>query len=242
MGARNGKKETFLQNQHDDFIPIEGYETMPLVSLELAVEPLMSLLPKIQTYVNLVKQKCENPADGLTRDQSASIMLCTMRWQPFDQCLSVILNTTLKSTDRQKLKPWFLYLKLLLTALCRLPSVHRTVYHGIKSDVREKYPKGQKIIWWDFSLCTNSIDILQSDKYLGKNDPRTIITIECHSSKDIHKHLFHSSTDMVLLLPGTQFKVIECRKQKSNLRSIQLKEVQTPLMLLQSVSELSRVS
>jgi hypothetical protein len=247
MGACSGKRETILQNLHtDQFIPIDGYEKVPLVSLELAVEPIMSLIPSIQTYVHLVKQKCENPADGLTQDQSASIMLCAIRWQPFDQCLSVVLNELLRSADRQKLKPWFLYLKLLFTALSRLPSVHRTVYRGIKLNVSEQYPKDETIVWRDFSLCTTSLDLLQSEQYLGRKDHRTIITIECKSSKDITKHLFYPSTDMILLLPaGTQFKVIHCLKQKNKLNWIHLKEVQSPFSVLQSVSvvsELSRVS
>jgi hypothetical protein len=245
MSTRNGKNESFHIDYHDYSIPIEGYEKMSLVSLELSVEPLICLLPSIKTYVHLVKQKCENPADGLTCDQSASIMLCTIRWQPLDQCLSFVLNTTLRSKDRQKLKPWFLYLKLLLTSLCRLPSIHRIVYRGIQLDVSQQYPKNKTIIWWDFSLCTTALDKLHSEKFLDKKHIRTIFTIECNSSKDISKHSFYSSTDIILLLPATQFQVIQCVKQKHNLYSIQLKEVQSPFILLQSVSivsELSRVS
>ncbi|CAF5057832.1 unnamed protein product, partial [Rotaria magnacalcarata] len=91
MGAHHsGKTQSLAQSlhvdYHENFLTLEGYEKMPIVSLEVAVEPLMSLLPSIQTYVRLSKQKCENPADGLTQDESASIMLCTMRWQPLDQC------------------------------------------------------------------------------------------------------------------------------------------------------------
>ena len=32
-------------------MPIRGYNEMPLVSLEQAVEPLVSILPEIQDYV-----------------------------------------------------------------------------------------------------------------------------------------------------------------------------------------------
>ena len=235
MGAPFSKNESLLENpHHDQLIPINGYENFPLVSLELAVEPLISILPSIQTYVYIVKQKCLKPADGLTSDQSASIMLCSMRWEPHDQCLSVVLNSILQSTDRQQLKPWFLYLKLLLTALSRLPSIHRIAYRGNKSDVSPNYPKDKTIIWWEFSLCTTSIDLLRSEKNL-----QTIFTIECNSSKDISKHLFNPTMNMILFLPATQFQVIECVKQKSNLHWIQLKEIQSPFILLQSVSNIS---
>jgi hypothetical protein len=245
MGICHGQTTNLQVDYHDHFLSIKGYENMPLVSLELAVEPLMTLLPSIQTYVHLAKQKCRNPADGLTCDQSAAIMLCTMRWQPVDQCLSYVLNTILRSTDREKLKRWFLYLKLLLTGLRHLPSIHRTVYRGIQLDLSEQYPKDKTIIWWDFSLCTSSLDKLHSKKYLNKNKVRTIFTIECHSSKDISKHSFYPSTDMILLLAATQFRVIQCVKQETNLYWIRLKEIESPLNHLQAVStvpQLPRVS
>lgn len=242
MGTRNGKNSSLYIEYHAHHLPIEGYENMPLVPLEFAVEPLMTLLPSIQTYVQIGKGKCSNPADGLTCDQSASIMLCTMRWQPLDQCLSFVLNTILRSTDRQKLKPWFLYLKLLLTSLSRLPSIHRIIYRGIQLNVSKQYLKNRTIIWWDFSLCTKSIDQLHSNKYLNKKNVRTIFTIECNSSKDISKHSFDSSTELIVLLPATQVKVIQCFQQKSNLFWIQLKEVKSPFTLLKSVSIDSEVS
>jgi hypothetical protein len=242
MGTPNGKDSSLHIDYHNHLLPIEGYENIPLIPLEFAVEPLMTLLPSIQTYVSIAKEKCSNPADGLTCDQSASIMLCTMRWQPLDQCLSFVLNTILRSTDRQKLKPWFSYLKILLISLNRLPSIHRFIYRGIQYDVSEQYSKDQTIIWWDFSLCTKSIDQLYSNKYFNKKNVRTIFTIECSSSKDISKHSFDSSTNLIVLLPATQLKVIQCVRQKSNLYWIQLKEVESPFTLLKSVSIDSEVS
>ncbi|CAF1020238.1 unnamed protein product [Adineta steineri] len=243
MGICNEKPKQNTQNLHSDcLIPFEDYEKIPNVSLELAIEPLISILPSIQTYVHLVKQKCINPADGLTQDQSASIMLCTIKWQPFDQCLSVVLNTILRSNDREKLKPWYLYLKLLLGALNCLPSTDRIIYRGIKLDIREQYSKNKTITWLDFALCTTSLDLLQSDKYLGKKDQRTIFTIECNSSKDITKHSYYSTTDMFMLLPATQFQIVQCVKQKNKLSWIQLKEIQSPYARLQSKPVSSELS
>src|SRR5689334_16429414 len=80
------------------FIPIGGYEETPLVPLETAVEPLASFLPSIQNYAYVAKQRCKNPPpDDLTIDESASIMLYSMSWEPFDKCLYVALNATLRS-------------------------------------------------------------------------------------------------------------------------------------------------
>ncbi|CAF2150916.1 unnamed protein product [Rotaria magnacalcarata] len=100
--------------------PIGGYEEMPLVSLEKAVEPLVSILPAVQSHAYVAKQMCDSPADGLTTDESASIMLYTMGWEPLNKCLYVVLNDTLRSSERQqKLKPWYLFLRLFLSALFR---------------------------------------------------------------------------------------------------------------------------
>lgn len=114
-------------------MPIQRYEKMPLVSLEEAVLPLISILPRIENYVFIAKHRCESESvDGLTQDQSASIMLYTMEWEPQEQCLYFVLNATLRSEDRGKLKPWFSYLKLIFTSLSRLPSSSRFVYRGVK--------------------------------------------------------------------------------------------------------------
>ena len=45
--------------------PIEGYEKSPLVTLEEAVEPLVSIVPKVKRNVFIVKQNCQEPADDL---------------------------------------------------------------------------------------------------------------------------------------------------------------------------------
>ncbi|CAF3785742.1 unnamed protein product [Rotaria sp. Silwood1] len=110
--------------------PIEGYENMPLVTIEEAVKPLVSIVPKVERNVHIVKLNCKNPADGLTTDESASIMLYTYESMPHEHSLYVILNETLRSEERQKLIPWFRYLRLVLTALTRLPSDRLFVSRG----------------------------------------------------------------------------------------------------------------
>ncbi|CAF1612393.1 unnamed protein product, partial [Rotaria magnacalcarata] len=57
--------------------PIDGYEKAPLVSLEEAVKPLVNIVPKIERNVYVVQENCQNQEDGLTTDESASIMLYT---------------------------------------------------------------------------------------------------------------------------------------------------------------------
>ena len=238
MGTNHSKEEATTKllssNSQNGLSSIDVYQCLPLVSLEVAVKPLVACLPLIETFVRIVKTKCLNPEDDLTCDQSAAIMLCTLRWQPHDQCLSVVLNEAVRSPDRETLKPWFLYLKLLFTGLARLPSMQRRIYRGIRMDVREHYPKGKSIAWPQFTLCTSSLDTLRSEQCLGRKGPRTIITIDSHSSKDISRHSFFPCTDLILLMADTRLRVTQCLKQRHHLYWIQLEEIHSPWMHLQA--------
>ncbi|CAF3237751.1 unnamed protein product [Rotaria sp. Silwood2] len=227
------------QEPHEMLIPISGYENVPLVPLESAVEPLIRLLPAIQSYAYAAKKRCKRPPpDGLTVDESASIMLYSMSWKPSDKCLYHALNATLRLEEREKLEPWFLYLKLFLTALSQLPSQRGTVFRGVKLDLHNKYPKGETITWWGFSSCTALIEVLQSELFLGKTGTRTMFTIECDSGKDIRKHSFYPKEDEILLLAATQFKVIGCLDNGNNYYTIHLKEMKSQFPLLLPVTPL----
>jgi hypothetical protein len=218
-------------------MPIRGYESMPLVSLEEAVAPLVSILPEVQDYVYVAKQRCEPvPADGLTVDESASIMLYSMEWEPHEECLYFVLNGTLRAEDRRKLQPWFSYLKLVLTALERLPSTRHFVYRGVNMYLSEKYTKGTTFVWWGFSSCTTTIEVLENEQFLGKTGQRTLFTIDCESGKDISRHSYFQSEKEILLLAARQFTVEACLRPAPGLHMIQLKETKPPIILLQPVT------
>ncbi|CAM4987773.1 unnamed protein product, partial [Rotaria socialis] len=212
---------------------ILGCAQMPLVSLEEAVKPLISIVPDVRRRVYVAKENCDNPADGLTQDESASIMLYTMEWEPADECLYHVLNEVLRSEDRRRhLRPWHLFLRLFLNALFRLPLLSTTVYRGVRLDLSMQYREGETIVWWGFSYCTTSVNVLQSEQFLGKTGHRTMFAIKCHSGRDIHRHSSYEAENAVLLMAGTQFKVISCLTQ-GDLHIIQLEETIPPLPLVQ---------
>jgi hypothetical protein len=117
--------------------PIQGYELQPLVSLEVAVRPLESIISNIQGFVWTATGNCENPKDGLEPNESASIYLYTM------ECMYRQLNVALRSEDRKQLVAYFPYLKLFLTALWKLDNVNSVVWRGIKKLV-SAIPMGLK--------------------------------------------------------------------------------------------------
>jgi hypothetical protein len=208
---------------------------MPLVSLEEAIKPLISILPDIRRKVHTAKLRSKNPADGLTPDESAAIVLYTMEWEPQDQCLYFALNARLRAADRNMLKPWFLYLKLILTGLSRLPSVQRTVYRGVKLDLTSKHYQGQQFFWWGFSSCTTSVNILKSDQYLGSSGIRTFFIIDCANGKDIQRHSYYEKEEEILLLPATYFEVKSLFEMAPDLHVVQLKEIVPEFRYLEPV-------
>ncbi len=222
---------------HTMLMPIDGYENILLVSLEEAVEPLVPIVRDVRRRARIEKQRCKNPSDNLSSDESASIALYTTEWEPSNDSLYFILNSTLCSKDRTKLKPWFLYLKLLLTALSHLPPIGgHTVYRGIKLNMTHIYPQDKTFVWWGLSSCTTSIKVLEEQQFFGKTGTRTLFVIECHSGRDIHRHSSIENENEVLLLPAIQFKVVSCLDQDHDLHVIQLKEVEPLSPLLEPVS------
>ncbi|CAF3428700.1 unnamed protein product [Rotaria socialis] len=215
-------------------MPIEGYEKKPIVTLEEAVEPIVEYVPDVKRKVYVAKMKCAELSPGkLSIDEAASITLYSMEWQPQDECLYHVLNKTLRNGNRQKLTPWFLFLKLILTALAHLPSMARTVYRGVKKDMRDEYPEGKTLVWWGFSSCTSKLNVLKNEQFLGETGPRTFFTIECDSGKDIRKYSCYQAEDEILLPAARQFKVVSCLSQGKNFYMIQLKEIQPPFPLIE---------
>ncbi|CAF3201227.1 unnamed protein product [Rotaria socialis] len=215
--------------------PIEGYEKTPLVTLEEAVKPLVKIVPKVERNVFIVKQNCQEPEDGLTTDESAAIMLYTYESMPHEDSLYVKLNDSLRSEQRKNLIPWFLYLRLILTALARLPSECSAILRGVKEDLSAEYSKGKTFIWWGFSSCTSSIEVLENEQFFGKTGNRTLFQIHSTTAKDIKKHSFVPSEDEVLLLPARQFQVTSCLDSGNGLHIVQLKEIKPQYDLLEPV-------
>lgn len=213
------------KNILEELTSLNGYEHFPIVSLEDAVQPLVVLIPDLLEKVDLVKRRCTNPADGLTIDESASIMLYSMPWIPAENSFYKHLNATLRSRQRDKLERWFAYLKLFFTALDRLPSIHWIVHRGVKDDVYRDYTIDQTVVWWGFSSCTTKLKVLESNIFFGRRETRSLFTIECKNGKDIRKHSMIPFEDEVLIPAATQFKVISNLDQNHGLHIIQLEEI-----------------
>jgi hypothetical protein len=218
--------------------PILGYAHEPLLSLEEACEPILTIVSQLPVHIWIAKENAKSLADGLTQDESAAIHLYTMEWDvnlhEKHQSLYSHLNRTLKENDRIKLLPWFRYLKLFITALAKLPAIPRqTIWRGVHLDLTKDYPKDTKATWWGFSSCTTSLDVLESDLYLGHTGTRTLFSIETFNGRSIQAHSHFKTEDEILLLPGTHFEVISQLKSSSDLNIIHLRQIVPPHELLE---------
>jgi hypothetical protein len=210
--------------------PIKGYENRPLVSLIEAIKPISKLFHEVNDYIYIALHNCRSPTDGLDQQESASIYLYTIQFHG-GPSLYLLLNQSLRAGNRDELTPWFLFLKLFLTALHKLPSQSQTLWRGVKNvDLSSVYKTGMKIAWWGVSSCTTHIQALESNAFLGKHGLRTIFSIECINGKSIVNHSYFKDKEKeVILMPGSYFEVIGQLNPAPNLHIIQLKEILPPI-------------
>ncbi|CAF0742866.1 unnamed protein product [Adineta steineri] len=232
----------YLLNIGDDpskvLEPIWGYAHLPLVPLEEACKSLHNIISRLEPHIWVALENSKNPSDNLTQDESAAIYLYTMEWDSSDVkpigSLYRHLNHALKQTDRSNLKPWFKYLKLLLTALAKIPiSHHSVIWRGVHRDYSAVYIPGTRVTWWPFSSCTTSLNVLESDLYLGNVGKRTLFSIEPLNGRTIRAHSRFKTEDEIILLPGTYLEVVSCLNPAPDLHIIHLRQSQPPFDLLE---------
>ncbi|CAF1488770.1 unnamed protein product [Adineta ricciae] len=205
---------------------IEDYESTPVVSLHQAILPLTSVVPEVERMVQIIKTNCGEPRDGLSRDESNSIRLYTLEWQPLQSSVQHLLNKTLRSGDRQQLRPWHLFLRLLLTALLHLPSTPLIVFRSANMDLSSKYAVGKTITWCGFSSCVKRTNQLEKHLHLNWAGRKTLFLIKCYSGKDIHQHSMHDNDNEVLLPPARQFNVVSSKGRGKGLCVIELNAIE----------------
>ena len=137
--------------------------------------------------------------DGLTRDEAGAINIYSQESPVYKK-----LNKMLMAGDRDPLKQWFSFLKLLLTALHKLPSCPGTYFRGVSADIAVDYPKGKHCVWWAFSSSTASIEALGS--FMASGKPRVLFSLEVQRVVDINKFSSFPKEDERLLIQASRSK------------------------------------
>ena len=209
-------------------VPIKGYEDARTAPLEDTLKPVSHLFNRIEDEIWTAKENCKQPKEGLSQDESAAIHLYTMQFQGGETFFEV-LNRKLRAEDRQDLRQWFMYLKLFLTALCKLPSHAEKVWRGVRGfDLSSQYPKGKEFFWWGVSSCTTDLEVLQSDTFLGRTDKRTLFSIDCQNGKAIALHSHYKNEKEIILIPGSYFRVKSLVNPAKDFYIIHIEEIEPP--------------
>ena len=115
-----------------------------------------------------------------------------------------LLNKTMREShsDSGELGAFLPYLKLLLTALNKLPLVRLNVYRVVNVDVHNEYNQleGKVFRWWAFSSTTSREG--QRDNFLAEKSEHTLFNIDV-IGVDIAAFSAFPHEDEVLMLPGT---------------------------------------
>ncbi|CAF0874806.1 unnamed protein product [Rotaria sp. Silwood1] len=110
-------------------IPIKSYEKQALVPIEEATKTLKRLVNNLDKMVQMAKKNFDQ-LTNLTQDEAVAIHLYTIKSKKSDTSLSIQLNRALRSGVSKQTDPWSSYIKLFLSALCKLTPFEGKIYRG----------------------------------------------------------------------------------------------------------------
>lgn len=188
---------------------IRGYENESLTPLEDALEPFRDSINQLYENMIKAKRKCNRLSKhNLTHDESAAIYIYTMRWG--HDCLYDHLEKAWKLENKRLMKPWFKYLKLLKSALDKLPTVGKEVWQGAPHSETLLKILGSRSssMYSSMGLCLPTYvqigDFLQENS----NDKYILLSYNVEGVKSLYGY---AATDgkVYFLWPGTKMGVSE---------------------------------
>jgi hypothetical protein len=198
----------------DNFNPLMGVRDTPRVSFEEAM--VATGLTGLEPYISGAKLFAQSKQDPLLdEDEIAGVHIFTME-SPFFRNI----NSALASKDREKAKPYFRYLRLVLGGVFKCPLLKGNFTRGIKNPNLQNYQAGRApFFWWAFSSTTKTVGTTQD--FLGTG-PRMLFMVE-GAGVDIQKYSAIPSEAEVLMLPGTFLKFMDVLHQ-GDLAIVQLQQ------------------
>ncbi|CAF1434789.1 unnamed protein product, partial [Didymodactylos carnosus] len=156
------KRYLDVNNEPDKALPplllVSSKQTV--LPLREAVKPIQHLVEDLPNKVSYSLEKCKNPKDDLTRDESAALYLYSLQWPEGKPSFYTMFNRSLRDEDRAKLVPYHDYLNLFMSAFKKLPSVQDRVWRGVNGDLSAKYRPDTTHVWWGVSSCTNMVQVI----------------------------------------------------------------------------------
>ena len=171
---------TFLQRlEQSGSGVLAGLQSVPVVSLEQSLSyideeriPAAVLRAARDAALERADQLLETGLDrhSLSRDDIAAIHLYTQENPIYGE-----LNAALRTEQREEIKPFWSYIKLLQTALFKLPKDESGAERGIESRkllaeyraAQALHDSGDPLLWWGFSSSSTSMPAVKS--FLGES-------------------------------------------------------------------------
>lgn len=187
-----------------DLSPVDGIMALPLpTSLDDAAGHLCGktdIKESNEKGSQFCSRQAGNPVQPMEAKHYAAIMLYT------SNAIYKDLNQVLRDKNRNKIKKYFKYLRLLLDALNTLPKKKTRLWRGVSVDLFDEYAPGKEITWWNVSSCTADIKVAK-EFMNGCGGNCTLFTVESNRASDISEITFFSNEKESLLSPGVVLKV-----------------------------------
>ncbi|MBB4943660.1 hypothetical protein FHR32_008061 [Streptosporangium album] len=198
---------------------IIGVFDTPLMDFREAGAPVAKLLSGLDWHMEQSYQFGEkqagDAAGGLSADEIAALYLYTCESAFYRQ-----INATLRNPDRTRIVP---YLRLLFSAVSRLPARKEPLWRGVSLDLRAQYPLGRTVTWWGVSSCTSKLDVAQA--FLGRRGKRTLFEVLPVRAVGIRSFSSFTGEEEFILAPGTQLKVTDVKAERGGLYTVKLTEL-----------------
>jgi len=200
-----------LDTRGDDLMDIVGVMSKPLEKLADCCKPL-----KLEKAANASTAQAKSMSrKGLTVEEAGALHLYTTNF------LYKALNEALRDKDRKKATQYFLYLRLFLEGLQKLPTSKRQLYRGVALDLSSQYKQGSVVTWWAVSSCTPDRKVASSFSGSSKS---TLFIIDSIRSVGIRDFSQYKSEEEYILAPGTEFEVVKVQKKGSSVE-VHMKEL-----------------
>lgn len=190
--------------------PLTGVKKTPLVSLEEAVASLehLPVHEGVRDDAFLASSYAEEKERGESGHVLPARLMGSIILYTLETALYPELNRALRDANRDKVKPYFAFIRLFVEALVKLPVFTGTVCRGVNKRLPEEdYTVGKKFFWWQFSSCTMNQNLLNDPQFCGTTGARTIFIIETCSGRNITRYSMMPHEEEVLLPCGLQFEV-----------------------------------
>lgn len=204
-----------LDSGNEELADITGVESSPLVPLAEALRALK--LADAARQSTTKAQAMNRGALGI--EEAAAVHMYTTNH------LYRQLNAALRSAQRCSIQQYFLYLRILLAALSKLPSADKELYRGVPLDLSSQYAVGSEVTWWAVSSCTPDLKVACS--FGASQKACTLFRIKAQRSVGIRELSQYKGEEEFILAPGTQLRVDKVQRAGGRVE-IFLRELDRP--------------